>query len=70
VARDRAVRLVIAVSAAVTFTSASFLVVEPLYAHHVLRRPPSQFALFEAAAGLIVMAIATARPAGNVSRVT
>ena len=50
-ARDRAVRLVIAVSAAVTFTSASFLVVEPLYARHVLHRPPSQFALFEAAAG-------------------
>ena len=49
--RDRAVRLVIAVSAAVTFTSASFLVVEPLYARHVLHRPPSQFALFEAAAG-------------------
>ncbi|MGH3228831.1 MAG: MFS transporter [Streptosporangiaceae bacterium] len=51
VARDRAVQLVIAVSAAVTFTSASFLVVEPLYARHVLHRPPSQFALFEAAAG-------------------
>jgi hypothetical protein len=51
VARDPAVRLVIAVSAAVTFTSASFLVVEPLYARHVLHRPPSQFALFEAAAG-------------------
>jgi hypothetical protein len=32
------------VSAAVTFTSASFLVVEPLYARHVLHRPPSQFA--------------------------
>jgi MFS family permease len=51
VTRDRAVRLVIAVSAAVTFTSASFLVVEPLYARHVLHRPPSQFVLFEAAAG-------------------
>ncbi|HME66876.1 MAG TPA: MFS transporter [Streptosporangiaceae bacterium] len=51
VIHDRAVRLVIAVSAAVTFTSASFLVVEPLYARHVLHRPPSQFALFEAAAG-------------------
>jgi hypothetical protein len=44
VTRDRAVRLVIAVSAAVTFTSAAFLVVEPLYARHVLHRPPSQFA--------------------------
>ncbi len=50
-ARRRAVRLVVALSAAVTFTSASFLVVEPLYARHVLHRPPSQFALFEAAAG-------------------
>jgi MFS family permease len=38
-------------SAAVTFTSAAYLVVEPLYARHVLHRPPSQFALFEAAAG-------------------
>ncbi len=43
--------LVVAVSAAVTLTSSSFLVVEPLYARHVLHRPPSQFALFEAAAG-------------------
>jgi len=51
VARRRAARLVIAVSAAVTFTSASYLVAEPLYARHVLHRPPSQFALFEAAAG-------------------
>jgi MFS family permease len=51
VVRDHAVRLVIMISAAVTFTSASFLVVEPLYARHVLHRPPSQFALFEAAAG-------------------
>jgi MFS family permease len=50
-ARSRAVRLVVAVSVAVTFTSASFLVAEPLYARHVLHRPPSQFALFEAAAG-------------------
>jgi len=51
VARRRAARAVIAVSAAVTFTSASFLVAEPLYARHVLHRAPSQFALFEAAAG-------------------
>jgi MFS family permease len=51
VVRRRAVRIVVATSAAVTFTSASFLVVEPLYARHVLHRPPSQFALFEAAAG-------------------
>ena len=47
----RTVRRVVLLSAAVTFTSASFLVVEPLYARHVLHRPPSQFALFEAAAG-------------------
>ena len=52
VARHRGVRLVLAASAAVTFTSAAFLVVEPLYARHVLHRPPSQFALFEAAAGV------------------
>jgi predicted MFS family arabinose efflux permease len=52
VARRRAVRLVVAVSAAVTFTSVSYLVVEPLYARHVLHRPPSQFALFEATAGI------------------
>jgi predicted MFS family arabinose efflux permease len=52
VARSRAVRLVVTVSAAVTFTSAAYLVVESLYARHVLHRPPSQFALFEAAAGV------------------
>jgi predicted MFS family arabinose efflux permease len=52
VSRRRAVRRVVMVSAAVTFTSASYLVVEPLYARHVLHRPPSQFALFEAAAGI------------------
>lgn len=52
VARRREVRLVVAASSAVTFTSASYLVVESLYARHVLHRPPSQFALFEAAAGI------------------
>jgi MFS family permease len=51
VARDRGLRLVARVSAGVAFTSGAFLVVEPLYARHVLHRPPSQFALFEAAAG-------------------
>ena len=45
-------RLVILAAAAVSFTSGAFLVVEPLYARHVLHRPPSQFALFEAAAGV------------------
>jgi MFS family permease len=44
-------RLVTLMIAAITFTSGAFLVVEPLYARHVLHRPPSQFALFEAAAG-------------------
>ncbi len=52
VARHRGVQLIVAMSAAVTFTSAAFLVVEPLYARHVLHRPPSQFALFEAASGI------------------
>lgn len=37
---------------AVTLTSGAFLVVEPLYAQRVLGRPASQFALFEAAAGV------------------
>ena len=45
VIHGRAVRLVIAVSAAVTFTSASFPVVEPLYARHVLHRPSSRVRL-------------------------
>jgi hypothetical protein len=50
VARHRGVQLIVVMSASVTFTSA-FLVAEPLYARHVLPRPPSQFALFEAASG-------------------
>ena len=52
VARDRALALILLIGAAVSFTSGAFLVVEPLYARHVLGRPPSQFALFEAAAGI------------------
>jgi predicted MFS family arabinose efflux permease len=51
VARHRGVQVIMVTSAAATFTSAAFLVVEPLYARHVLHRPPSQFALFEAASG-------------------
>jgi predicted MFS family arabinose efflux permease len=51
VARQRSLRLMLLIGAAVSFTSGAFLVVEPLYARHVLHRPPSQFALFEAAAG-------------------
>jgi MFS family permease len=71
VVRERAVRRVVAVSAAVTFTSASYLVVEPLYARHVLHRPASQFALFEAAAGIggilagLVISRVRARQAGG-----
>ena len=44
----------LAASAALALSGfpAAFLVVEPLYARHVLHRPPSQFALFEAAAGV------------------
>lgn len=52
VVRSRGLRLVVTLSVAFTFTSAAYLVVEPLYARHVLHRPASQFALFEAAAGI------------------
>jgi predicted MFS family arabinose efflux permease len=52
VVRQRSLRLMLLIGAAVSFTSGAFLVVEPLYARHVLHRPPSQFALFEAAAGI------------------
>jgi MFS family permease len=70
VARARAVRLVVVISAAVTVTSASFLVVEPLYARHVLHRPPSQFALFEAAAGTgaILAGLVISRIRGRLAR--
>jgi MFS family permease len=63
VARGRRLRLVVMLSTAVTLTSAAFLVVEPLYARHVLHRPASQFALFEAAAGIgsILAGLALAR---------
>lgn len=52
VARHPGLRLPVLLIAAVAVTSGAFLAVEPLYARHVLHRPPSQFALFEAAAGL------------------
>jgi MFS family permease len=52
VARDPGLRLVALAGMAVMFTSGAFLVVEPLYARHVLGRPASQFALFEAAIGI------------------
>ena len=63
VTRGRRLRLVVMLSCAVTVTSAAFLVVEPLYAKQVLHRPPSQFALFEAAAGTgsILAGLALAR---------
>ena len=52
VTRQKPLRLMLLIGTAVSFTSGAFLVVEPLYARHVLHRPPSQFALFEAAAGI------------------
>jgi MFS family permease len=52
VARDPGLRRVALARVGVMFTSGAFLVVEPLYARHVLGRPPSQFALFEAAIGI------------------
>jgi len=52
VTRDPGLRRVALAGVGVVFTSGAFLVVEPLYARHVLGRPPSQFALFEAAIGI------------------
>jgi Major Facilitator Superfamily len=77
VARDPGLRRVALARMGVIFTSGAFLVIEPLYARHVLGRPPSQFALFEAAigAGAIVTGLTlpvirrrlpAARPAGAV----
>jgi MFS family permease len=67
VMRGHAVRLVVLLGAAFTFTSSSYLVVEPLYARHVVHRPPSQFALFEAAAGVgaILTGLALTRVRGR-----
>ena len=47
-----AVRRLLIVSGVLTMTSGAFVVFEPLYTRRVLGRPPSQFALFEAAAGV------------------
>ena len=60
VAREPGLRRVALARMGVIFTSGAFLVIEPLYARHVLGRPPSQFALFEAAigAGAIVTGLA------------
>jgi predicted MFS family arabinose efflux permease len=52
VARDPGLRRVALARVGVMFTSGAFLIVEPLYARHVLGRPASQFALFEAAIGI------------------
>ncbi len=52
VAHRSTLRALVVVGAEVSFTSGAYLVVEPLYAQGVLGRPASQFALFEAAAGL------------------
>ena len=51
VLKRRTLQIVLLLGFAVTFSSGAFLVVEALYARDVLHRPPSQFALFEAAAG-------------------
>ena len=51
-ARDPGLRAIALARMGVIFTSGAFLVVEPLYARHVLDRPSSQFALFEAATGI------------------
>jgi predicted MFS family arabinose efflux permease len=62
VGRDPGLRLVALARMAVIFTSGAFLVVEPLYARHVLGRPPSQFALFEAAIGIGAIVTGLALP--------
>ena len=69
VARDPGLRLVALAGMAVMFTSGAFLVVEPLYARHVLGRPASQFALFEAAIGVgaIVTGLALPRVGGRLT---
>jgi MFS family permease len=51
VAQDPGLRVIALARMGVIFTSGAFLVVEPLYARHVLDRPASQFALFEAVIG-------------------
>ncbi|HEX4787458.1 MAG TPA: MFS transporter [Actinospica sp.] len=52
VARDPALRAIALARMGVIFTSGALLVVEPLYTRHVLGRPSSQFALFEAVIGI------------------
>ena len=62
VARDPELRRVTLARIGVIFTSGAFLVIEPLYARHVLSRPPSQFALFEAAIGVGAIVTGLALP--------
>jgi hypothetical protein len=62
VARDPGLRAIALARMAVMFTSGAFLVVEPLYARRVLGRPPSQFALFEAAIGIGAIVTGLALP--------
>lgn len=52
VARVPALRAIALARMGVIFTSGAFLVIEPLYAQHILGRPASQFALFQAATGI------------------
>jgi hypothetical protein len=60
--RDPGLRRVAMARMGVIFTSGAFLVVEPLYARHVLDRPVSQFALFEAAIGIGAIVTGLALP--------
>ena len=60
--RDPGLRRVALARVGVIFTSGAFLVIEPLYARHVLGRPPSQFALFEAAIGVGAIVTGLALP--------
>jgi MFS transporter len=61
-ARDPGLRRVAVTRMGVIFTSGAILVIEPLYVRHVLGRPPSQFALFEAAIGIGAIVTGLALP--------
>jgi Na+/melibiose symporter-like transporter len=62
VARDPGLRAIALARIGVIFTSGAFLVIEPLYTRHVLDRPASQFALFEAATGIGAIVTGLALP--------
>jgi sugar phosphate permease len=62
VARDPGLRAIALARMGVIFTSGALLVIEPLYARHVLDRPSSQFALFEAAIGIGAIATGLVLP--------